>query len=172
MDFIKRHRLLLAILSFVLMALPQSIEAIWSLVERIGETNIVMPEISIVWFTWITVPVGLIMLGFIIWQTRRKVFRFEYASFSLETRESVLMLNLNFFAMPKVKVENIQLETEGQSFSPLDWQPFEVEYQHTHQLSFNMSAIRESVSSGQHNFKFVATIDRGEHESHSFSYTV
>ncbi len=30
-----------------------------------------MPEISIVWFSWITVPIGLVMLGIILWQVKR-----------------------------------------------------------------------------------------------------
>ena len=53
------------------MGLPQSIEAIWSLAERISGANIVMPEISIAWFSWITIPIGLIMLLIIVWQVKR-----------------------------------------------------------------------------------------------------
>jgi len=71
MGFIKRHRLLLSILSFVFMVLPQTIDSVWSLAERIRGADIIMPEISIAWFSWITVPIGLILLGIIIFQGRQ-----------------------------------------------------------------------------------------------------
>ena len=73
MEFIKRHRILFGVLSFIFMALPQAVDAIWSLAERIKVANIFMPDISIVQFTWITVPIGIIMLGIIIWQGRRRL---------------------------------------------------------------------------------------------------
>jgi len=72
MDFIKRHSLLLSILSFVFIWLPKAINECWSLAEKIQGANITMPEISIVWFTWITAPLGLIMLGVIFWQVKGK----------------------------------------------------------------------------------------------------
>lgn len=71
MGFINRHRLLLGVLSLVFIGLPGAIDAIWSLAERIRGVHIVMPEISVLWFTWITAPIGLIMLGIIIWQAKR-----------------------------------------------------------------------------------------------------
>lgn len=72
MAFVKRHPLLFGILSFVFIALPGAIDSMWSLAERIQGVNIAMPEISIVWFTWITAPMGLIMLGVIFWQVKGK----------------------------------------------------------------------------------------------------
>ncbi len=30
-----------------------------------------MPEISIAWFSWITIPIGFVMLGIILWQVKR-----------------------------------------------------------------------------------------------------
>lgn len=39
MEFIKRHRILLGVLSFIFMALPQAVDAIWSLAERIQDSK-------------------------------------------------------------------------------------------------------------------------------------
>jgi len=63
--------LLLGVLSFLFIVLPGAINGMWSLFERIQGLNIVMPEISVIWFTWITAPIGFIMLVFILWQVKR-----------------------------------------------------------------------------------------------------
>ena len=98
MGFIKKHRLRLGILSFLFMGLPQAIAAIWFLAEKIQGANIVMPEISIVWFSWITVPVGIIMLAIIIFQGRRDK---RTVSPELERRKKELDLVIEAIAEAK-----------------------------------------------------------------------
>lgn len=70
MDFVKRHPLLVGLLSFVSIGLPQYIESIWSLVDKIKEQEITVPEIS--WVLYITAPLGLFLIGLIYLQTRSK----------------------------------------------------------------------------------------------------
>ena len=54
--FSRKYRLLLAFLSAVIIQLPQYVDSIWSLSERIsgGESSM-----SVSWLYWITVPLGL-----------------------------------------------------------------------------------------------------------------
>lgn len=90
MDFIKRRRLLFGVLSFVFMVLPGAIESAWSLAERILGENIIMPEISVVWFTWFTVPIGLLMLAIIIYQGRRSKIAKQGDSLQIEVQTCVV----------------------------------------------------------------------------------
>lgn len=70
MGLIKRHRLLVGVLSFIFIVLPGVIDAVWSLAERFGKVD--MTDFPISWLTAATAPIGLIMLGIIIWQLKRE----------------------------------------------------------------------------------------------------
>lgn len=71
MGFIKKHRLSLAIITFVFIGLPKAINEGWGLVERVMGADITMPTISIDWLTWVTAPIGLAFLVAIFLQGRR-----------------------------------------------------------------------------------------------------
>lgn len=63
--FIRRHKWLTTILSIVFIGLPQYIDSVWSLAERISGRGIAMPDIM--WAYWITVPLGIAMFSVAIW---------------------------------------------------------------------------------------------------------
>lgn len=67
MEFIRKRKVLLAILSFLLIWLPQYVDTIWSLLERIQQVNEIPFNIN--WLYIITAPIGLTMLGIIVWQS-------------------------------------------------------------------------------------------------------
>ena len=70
MGFIHRHKLFIGIFSFLFIGLPQYIESIWSLVERLQEVEMTT-QFSFDWLYLITMPIGLGMLIFIILQSRK-----------------------------------------------------------------------------------------------------
>ncbi len=70
MDFIRRHKWLVTILSIIFIGLPQYIDSVWSLAEKITGRNIAMPNIT--WAYWITVPISIIMIGAVIWAVSSK----------------------------------------------------------------------------------------------------
>jgi len=51
--------------------LPQWLDSVWSLAERIRGSPITIPQLAISLY-WITVPVGLVMFGIAIWAIRSK----------------------------------------------------------------------------------------------------
>jgi len=67
--FLHKYRIPLALASFVFIGLPQYIDSLWSLYEKISEVEAM--GLNITWLYLITVPVGLGMLGYIIWQSTR-----------------------------------------------------------------------------------------------------
>lgn len=78
MDFIKnliqRHKWLLFVfipIDLIIIFLPQWLDAVWGLAEKIKGEPIAMPHPNISWY-FITIPVGLIMFGIAIWAVRSK----------------------------------------------------------------------------------------------------
>lgn len=70
----KHHKLFFAwvVFDFLFIFLPQWIDSVWSLAEKIRGSNVAMPHPDVVWLYTITVPVGLIMFGVAIWAIRSK----------------------------------------------------------------------------------------------------
>lgn len=74
--FVHKHSILLSVGSFLFIQLPQYVEALWSLIEHISGTTKPVEgggSVSVSWMYWITVPFGLIMLGFVFWLVRKPV---------------------------------------------------------------------------------------------------
>lgn len=72
-SFIQKHKWLLIIwtaIDFIIIFLPQWLDAIWDLAEKIEGRQITMPHPNIIWVYWITVPVGIIMFGIAIWAVK------------------------------------------------------------------------------------------------------
>lgn len=70
MGFIHRHKLFIGIFSFLFIGLPQYIESIWAVENRVQEVEMTT-QFSFDWLYFITMPIGLGMLIFIIWQSRK-----------------------------------------------------------------------------------------------------
>ncbi len=70
---IQRHKWLLwsvLIFDFVIIFLPQWIDAVWDLAEKIEGRPISMSHPQFLWVYWITIPLALVLLGFTIWATK------------------------------------------------------------------------------------------------------
>lgn len=65
-----RYKGLLAFLSFVFIFLPQWIDSVWDLAEKIKGEAIIVSHPSFVWLYWVTVPVGVLMFGMVIWAVK------------------------------------------------------------------------------------------------------
>ncbi len=87
--FARKYKLLFGFLSAIIIQLPQYIDSIWSLSERIssGET------MSIYWLYWITIPLGLGMLALVIWLTRKTVLSGDEKSKVIELMATVNALD-------------------------------------------------------------------------------
>lgn len=70
MGIIKRHPILFALLGFFFITLPSTMEAYWSLAEKVR--GVEMPNLNISWLNWFLPIVGILLLLFIIYQVRRK----------------------------------------------------------------------------------------------------
>ena len=71
--FAHRHKLLLSIVSFVFFQLPQYIESLWSLYERASRGASYTgggSSVDMTWLYFVTVPLGLLLLGSVYWMTR------------------------------------------------------------------------------------------------------
>ncbi len=70
MEFFRRYKGILSILSFLFVGLPQWVDSMWSLSERIQRLQ--TTHVDVRWLYWITIPIGLVSLIIIIWQSRKK----------------------------------------------------------------------------------------------------
>ena len=104
MDFIKRHSVLFGILSFIFITLPADIEGIWSLIERIQSLNIVAPQVSILWLTWVTAPLGLFMLIVIIRQTRKNKLPTETTTLSNDKQQAQIRFDIGLLVIEGTEV--------------------------------------------------------------------
>jgi len=66
--FIRKYKLLLGILSFVFIGIPEYVDTLWSLYQKIK--NMENVGLNVTWLYAITTPIGLGLLLFIIWQSR------------------------------------------------------------------------------------------------------
>ena len=110
MDFIRGHRILLGILSFIFMGLPQGVAAILLLAEKIRGAEISMPDISITWLSYITIPIGLIMLVIIVWQGRQSQIEFIPVS-----RKDTILTHLT-----KLRSRGVALRNKGMNLDTAD----------------------------------------------------
>ena len=72
--FVQKRRWLLFLwvaVDFFIIFLPQWLDAVWDLAEKIGGKPIAVPHPSLAWY-WITIPVGVIMFGVAVWAARGK----------------------------------------------------------------------------------------------------
>lgn len=102
-------------------------------------------------------------------QKRQSAFHFEYADSGMTTKDGRLFFYVSFFSNIDMIVENLQLELYGTRFQPLDWSPFKLKYIHNKHFVFNISELQKIAPSGEHNGKFIATVDNKEYESQPFT---
>ena len=67
MRLLQKHKVLVGILSFLFMGLPQYIAAILSLIDRMQQVNRI--PFNILWLYFVTIPIGLTMLALVFYQT-------------------------------------------------------------------------------------------------------
>ena len=63
--FINRHKWLVTIFSIVFIGLPQYVDSVLGLAEKISGRQLALPDIT--WGYWITVPLGIVMFTIAIW---------------------------------------------------------------------------------------------------------
>lgn len=66
--FVNSHKWLVTIFSIIFVGLPQYVDSLWDLAEKIQGRSITMHNIA--WAYWITVPLGLVMFAVAIWAIR------------------------------------------------------------------------------------------------------
>jgi hypothetical protein len=74
--FVKKHQILFSVLSFVFIQLPPYIESVWSLIEHFNTTTSTASgtnAMNLSWLYWVTVPVGLVLFGVVIWLSNKTV---------------------------------------------------------------------------------------------------
>ncbi|MBN1643641.1 MAG: hypothetical protein JW856_02310 [Dehalococcoidales bacterium] len=94
-SFVHRHKILLSVLSFIFIQLPQYVDSIWSLIEHFTGTsnNTGSASMNTTWLYWITVPLGLAMFGIILWLTKKPVLSNAEKNKVIELMESVNILD-------------------------------------------------------------------------------
>ena len=134
MDFFKKHRTVLQILSFALFMLPSGIAGILFIYEKATGAEITMTTISILWFTVPPAIIGVIFLSIIVIQGRRPVELFDIevsdAVFGTSTTNGfpklptgrILRINLGLNAMPTKEVGAIKLKLSGNLIKS-NWEP-------------------------------------------------
>ncbi|MDO8636150.1 MAG: hypothetical protein Q7R34_07905 [Dehalococcoidia bacterium] len=65
-QYIKRYKWILVSLGFIFGTLPQWIDSVWDLAEKIKGQTIAMPHLSLV----VTIPIGLLVLGIVVWAVK------------------------------------------------------------------------------------------------------
>jgi hypothetical protein len=68
-SFIRKYKVPLSLASFVFIGIPTYIDTLWSLTERISNMN--EAGFNVAWLYAVTIPIGLAMFIFIIWQSRK-----------------------------------------------------------------------------------------------------
>jgi len=69
MRFLKKYRIISAIIVFVLLTLPSAVDAYWSLYEKFREVS--MPSLNLGVGIWLLPVAGLVLATIIIWQGRK-----------------------------------------------------------------------------------------------------
>lgn len=67
-SFINKHKWIVTISSIIFIFLPQYIDSIWDLAEKMSGRTITVHHVM--WVYWITVPIAIVMFGIAIWAIR------------------------------------------------------------------------------------------------------
>lgn len=90
-NFICTHKWLFwpfIVFDFIIIFLPQWLDSVWSLSEKISGRRLAMPDIA--WVYWITIPVGIIMFGIAIWAVKSgKPFEDKQSPVQTETASQI-----------------------------------------------------------------------------------
>ncbi len=108
---ISKHPIYFGIIAFILVFIPEVIQLWWGFfssepiipttVEKLKKVN--MPNISFAWLYWITIPMGLGMLGYIVYLTKKA----DKTNREQDINATFIDFNPNAFPLAILKSQNI-----------------------------------------------------------------
>lgn len=175
-QWIKRHTAISFLFSLIVISLPQWLDAVWSLAEKITRLELSMPDIT--WANWFTVPLGLLMFAVLIWaiKTEKRVYSVVcgevinygvlYPNGNWTTFDGVqesdstsltIDIDVDFITMRKIQIESVELEIDGKSAMPMpEWQTTDFTGDNSEIMRF---CISSTVARGKKLARIKAIVD-------------